>query len=289
MRRLARAALIIGGIAGGYWFWYRHRVQPDPTREEWGPGVTYLRIVRGSPALVLHLVIVDLAKARPSFVTTAGDPGRELAFLAQTVSGFAEKEKVDLAINGDFFEPWHTHGVFDYYPHVGDRCASYGLSVREGVTVCSGSRPGQANTVYLTDGRVSFTPPSGKYSALSGGWMLLHDGKVVPDPANEYHSTRHPRTAIGTDATGRVLYLAVADGRQPNFSEGIDLPELARVLASFGAKEAMNLDGGGSSALAARLNGRLDVVSWPIDKRIVGRERPVANHLGLRFPFALRR
>lgn len=119
--------------------------------------------------------------------------------------------------------------------------------------------------------------------------MLLHGGRVIPDPANEYHSTPHPRSAIGTDASGKMLYLAVADGRQPNFSEGIDLPELARVLASFGAYEAMNLDGGGSSGLAARFNHQLEVVSWPIDKRIVGRERPVANHLGIRFPFPLAR
>jgi exopolysaccharide biosynthesis protein len=45
------------------------------------------------------------------------------------------------------------------------------------------------------------------------------------------------------------------DGRQPGVSEGLTLVEEAQLLRSLGAVDAMNLDGGGSTAIAT--NGTL--------------------------------
>jgi hypothetical protein len=39
------------------------------------------------------------------------------------------------------------------------------------------------------------------------------------------------------------------DGRRTGVDAGLDLSELARLLISFGAREAINLDGGGSATL----------------------------------------
>ena len=72
--------------------------------------------------------------------------------------------------------------------------------------------------------------------------------------------------------------MVVVDGRQAGYSEGMTLPELARLFESLGATDAINLDGGGSSSLA--LSGEL--ANSPIHTSIPGRERPVANHFGLR-------
>nr|WP_324250422.1 phosphodiester glycosidase family protein [Xanthomonas vesicatoria] len=44
----------------------------------------------------------------------------------------------------------------------------------------------------------------------------------------------------------------------------------------------INLDGGGSSTLAARVDGRVRTLNRPIHTGIPGRERPVANQLGVR-------
>ncbi len=91
-----------------------------------------------------------------------------------------------------------------------------------------------------------------------------------------------PRTAIGYSKSGRYLYLVVVDGRQPFYSEGITLDELAHLMISLGAQYAMNLDGGGSSTMVvAGRDGQPRILNSPIDNYIPGRERPVANHLGV--------
>src|SRR5690606_35651134 len=63
------------------------------------------------------------------------------------------------------------------------------------------------------------------------------------------HLQRHPRTAIGYKDKNTLL-LMVVDGRQLA-SAGIPLTELAEMMANLGAIDALNLDGGGSSAMVA--------------------------------------
>jgi exopolysaccharide biosynthesis protein len=65
---------------------------------------------------------------------------------------------------------------------------------------------------------------------------------------------------VGTDASGHHLLVTV-DGRGPGISEGLTLVEEARLMRDLGARQAMNLDGGGSAAMA--VNGAL--VNHPSD------------------------
>ena len=70
--------------------------------------------------------------------------------------------------------------------------------------------------------------------------------KHVPGKRNQYLNLSHePRTALGYNED--TLYLVVADGRQPKYSTGLTLYELASILIDLGATEAINLDGGSSS------------------------------------------
>lgn len=78
---------------------------------------------------------------------------------------------------------------------------------------------------------------------------------------------RAPRSAVGVTSDGDFL-LAVVDGRQW-ISRGCTLTEWAQILIDFGAVDAINLDGGGSSALV--INGEL--MNSPSD----GSERPVGS------------
>ena len=58
----------------------------------------------------------------------------------------------------------------------------------------------------------------------------------------------------------RTLMLFVIDGRQPNYSEGVRLEELAHIGIEYGADAMINLDGGGSSTLVVEdQNGRPQV------------------------------
>ena len=100
------------------------------------------------------------------------------------------------------------------------------------------------------------------------------------------HTNRrlHPRTAVGSAGDGSTLWLVVVDGRQPNYSEGVTLSELADIFLELGAYRALNLDGGGSSTMV--MQGLLgpELLNAPIHTNIAMRQRPVANHLGIFAP-----
>lgn len=111
------------------------------------------------------------------------------------------------------------------------------------------------------------------------GSLLVENGKNLGETARVDPNLRHPRTAAGVSADGRTLVLVVIDGRQKDFSVGMTLPELADVLIENGAANAVNLDGGGSSALVYRSTpGSEFQMNRPSD----GHVRAVANHLGVR-------
>ncbi|HCA87096.1 MAG TPA: hypothetical protein DEQ61_17425, partial [Streptomyces sp.] len=95
-----------------------------------------------------------------------------------------------------------------------------------------------------------------------------------PSFAHAWGLKRNPRTLLGVDARGRLL-LVTSAGRQPGYSDGLGLNEAARLMKSLGAVDAMNLDGGGSSAMA--LNGEL--ITMPSDAT---GERPVGDALLLK-------
>ncbi|MEI6740945.1 MAG: phosphodiester glycosidase family protein [Gemmatimonadaceae bacterium] len=116
-----------------------------------------------------------------------------------------------------------------------------------------------------------------------GGFPLLvadsaYSATLDKDGAVSFRD-RNPRSAIGVGAKGRRLLLAVIDGRQPRYSIGMTTRETAQLLRDLGAREAMNLDGGGSSALAVRdpATGAVRVLNKPSDPV----ERPVADVLAL--------
>jgi hypothetical protein len=120
-------------------------------------------------------------------------------------------------------------------------------------------------------------------AALGGGPRLLRDGRTdIPRAAEGYAppndpgwgrriSDRNPRTMAGVDADGHLI-MATVDGRQPGYSVGLSYVEGAELMRSLGARDAVNLDGGGSATMVIR--GR--VVNSPSDDE---GERPVADSL----------
>ena len=94
--------------------------------------------------------------------------------------------------------------------------------------------------------------------AIHAGPVLIHDGKIRVTSNEEvfFGSTIpdiHPRTAAGYRNSGELVLLVV-DGRQVD-SRGVDLQELAILMRDLGCVEAINLDGGGSSAMV--VDGKL--------------------------------
>lgn len=114
---------------------------------------------------------------------------------------------------------------------------------------------------------------------IVGGWpRILRDGENVAGDAATLEGTlsrnaesRHPRTAIGFSRDSSTLLLLTVDGRSEN-SGGMTLIELANTMRELGAWQAMNFDGGGSTAMV--VEGK--VVNRPSDKE---GERAVGNAL----------
>jgi hypothetical protein len=111
--------------------------------------------------------------------------------------------------------------------------------------------------------------------AIGGGPRLVKDGRVYITAGLERFRPdvtfgAAPRTAVGVRADGKLLLVTV-DGRQPGISEGVTLQELAELMIQLGARDAMALDGGGSTTfwLRGQLRNR------PSD----GVERTVSNAL----------
>jgi Phosphodiester glycosidase len=116
------------------------------------------------------------------------------------------------------------------------------------------------------DGAVRLAPrgelPDGG-DLVQAGPLLVRDGRSLMDGEDtegfsagsaqfdsDITAERHPRCALGV---GEDELLAVCcDGRRTGVDAGLDLAELARLLISFGAREAINLDGGGSATLIHR-------------------------------------
>ena len=127
--------------------------------------------------------------------------------------------------------------------------------------------------------QVTVGPPDSRAfvrEAVGGFPVLLRDGAAVlaEQTVNaSFSAARHPRTAIGWTPDDRLL-LVVVDGRQPDWSAGMSLDEMTWLFRSLGASDALNLDGGGSTAMV--VGGT--VVNRPSDRE---GERAVGNALAL--------
>ncbi|MGW1230649.1 phosphodiester glycosidase family protein, partial [Streptomyces sp. NPDC002530] len=157
----------------------------------------------------------------------------------------------------------------------GDRVAALAALARTG-------RPLRVDTALRDDrGRkVALSPATG---IVNGGPELVRggrthitaaaDGMVQPDNPSFYYGwvhKRNPRTLAGVDAAGRTV-LVTADGRATN-ALGLSIPEAAAVARSLGLRDAVNLDGGGSTTLV--VGG--EVLNAPSD---AAGERPVGDAL----------
>ena len=124
-------------------------------------------------------------------------------------------------------------------------------------------------------------PDRGPLRTVVGGWpRIVEAGRNVALAADSVEGTvprfsraRHPRSALGVSRDSATLYLVAVDGRQQT-SVGMTLEELADAMIALGAYDAMNLDGGGSTALVVRDS----IVNQPSDAT---GERPVGNVIAI--------
>jgi exopolysaccharide biosynthesis protein len=229
-------------------------------RADWqvvAPGVEYQRITRGT--IDAYVARVDLKNAKLRVIASeANDSGL-------TVSEFAKKRNAIVAINADYFD---------------EQERPIGLARGACGTWTTGQKVGRKQgLVAVGRKRAEIQQNTMKtkrwMSGAVSGWPLINKDcaplKALPG-SDHFTLAPHPRTAVGLSKNGKTMYIVVADGRREGVP-GPTLPELATFMDELGACTAMNLDGGGSSAMWVRDA----VVNQPSD----GVERNVGDHLAV--------
>jgi hypothetical protein len=153
-----------------------------------------------------------------------------------------ERTKTVLAVNANFYGSLANNGA-----------DIIGLSMTDGVTVSPvrtfGGEPDPA-IVFREDGtasagRFATADLAGVIDAVAGvggsttdndpGTLLVTERGEHGATARVQPNVRNPRTAAGVSEDGTKLILAVIDGRQPGWSDGVTLPELADLMIQHGA------------------------------------------------------
>lgn len=256
-------------------------LEPDTVRaQRMGGGIIYRYLWSARGPWAVHLVEADLGRCELALRTLQARAREEGGRGREEVSSMAARAGAGVmaAVNADFFTP---------------DGGTVGSEVTGGTVTAARSRPAvawrpsegawlgattvagdtlRAGWPIPLDGGDGATELVGGYPELLDGGKRVGDLGVVERPA--FAAARHPRTAVAYDPVARLLWLVVVDGRQPPHSAGMTLPELAALFEALGADEAVNLDGGGSSALVV---GGV-VRNRPSDE---AGERPVVNALAL--------
>ncbi|TFC39612.1 phosphodiester glycosidase family protein [Cryobacterium sp. TMT2-42-4] len=147
-------------------------------------------------------------------------------------------------------------------------------TIASGSAVLVGREASAARIAALTVGQtadVTVSTSADVDLAVSGSQRLLIDGVQTAEDQVEA-----ARTAVGVNQDGTIVYVASIEGHAAD-ARGMTVQEVGRLMLDLGAYNAVNLDGGGSSTLVARLPGTdaSTLVNRPSD----GTERVVANSL----------
>ena len=237
--------------------WWDDGVFDWSNAEKLVDGIEYAHLQKDQPRLMkIWVMRVDLsknfdfhtavkAKNYGELIKTHQARNLKIHTLRQRTADFMmEHRRKDVnmvaAVNAAPWSPW------DNVPS--PYASNLGLLINDGELV-SPVLPPRPSFVVYKDGKVDLRAfaagddLSEVKLAVSGFGFALVGGKVL-----EGGNSLAPRTGFGLDKERTYLYLVVIDGRQPDFSMGCTVPEVGSLLKYFGAYDAVNMDGGGSSS-----------------------------------------
>ncbi|MCK3683900.1 phosphodiester glycosidase family protein [Maribellus sp. YY47] len=215
----------------------------------------------------INVVKIDLRKHRYDVSMVYSDSARVL------LSEMAEDKDALAAINGTFFDMKKGGSVV--FLKVDDTIITppnpeAGAMIREAAFVVGDS----VRVVEFPKEEWGNWHPAFEDIMVSGP-MLIKDGKLVEPDSVAFNTTKHPRSAVGITPDYQLL-LVTADGRHKDKAVGLSMKELGILMEALNCKNAMNLDGGGSTTLWLQEEG---VVNYPSDNKLFDHEgaRTVAN------------
>ncbi len=196
------------------------------------------------------VVVYDPSKLQLVFSSKYGSKGEYLSTMA-------ERNNALVAMNAS--------GV--YHPNGQNRVT--------GTAILNGKVYAKGKDIYKGGGLIGFTKDNilmltkksaneaiadGMDRAVEFGPFLIVNGIMAEFKGNGGWGIAN-RSAIGQRQDGIVLLMAI-NGRSSK-SPGISMKELAEVFQKYNAYNAANLDGGGSSALYAVIDGKGDLINTP--------------------------
>ena len=196
--------------------------------------------------------------------------------LKQT-SRFGEDAKALVALNGSFFDV-EKGGSVAYLESDGKIIArNRNSKAKWGKT--DSLMNGAIILDYAGNLKIEIAKPASFYehsnqekTVLVSGPILLVDGEIWPLENSGFVTKRHPRSCL-CETNGNSILLIAIDGRS-GVALGMNLKELQRFLLRLNCRDAINLDGGGSTTLWVNDGNEKRILNIPSDK---AGERPVAN------------
>jgi len=213
--------------------------------------------------------------------------------LTLTVPDFLKRYNLQIAADANFYSA--NPGGADPSSE-GVSCEVFGLQISAGAVVSvADSQNRYASLLFTTNNRpllaINNRPPgtniTGVYNAITGYYPIVSNGvnvgaaSINAYPDSFIHESQ-PRTAYGISQDGRYLYMMSIDGRQSGYSDGALDSETAYWIMQFGAWNAINMDGGGSTALyMANSTGNPVALNHSSYLAAYGHERYIGSHLGI--------
>ncbi|MDB5350912.1 MAG: Exopolysaccharide biosynthesis protein related to N-acetylglucosamine-phosphodiester [Planctomycetota bacterium] len=238
-------------------------------------GVSYQHVEYsiGAYPVAYDLVDIDLSAPGISFLVTESNGAAPRDTNRETTLDYVSRVHAQIGINANFFNP------FDGSQVSGDPTSLGGLSASNGDVYSAWSASWPAVTIdknndvkFLT----SAPNPATVYNAVAGNYRIVAGGVAQVFNFAPLSPDRFPdaHTAIGLTSNKHLLLLTV-DGRSPTHSVGLSINALGALMASLGAQDAINLDGGGSTTMVLA-DSSPRVVNVPS-----GTLRPVGNNLAV--------
>lgn len=222
----------------GYWLYVDDTLRLEITRTQ-----------TTSPLMTYYLADIYLASGSSMYTVSYNEenPGRTNG-LPQDM---AKKHNVVYAQNGDFYSYRVSH---DNYPGniVRDAKVLYNKSYSKMLYRV----PNLATIGFFPSGKAEVNEAwemsakdyveRGATTVLAFGPLLMRDWETQ-DLSDKAFSHKEPRSCFGIVETNHFVGLLV-EGRK-NHSDGATLAECAQILADFGCRDAINLDGGNTAAM----------------------------------------
>lgn len=212
----------------------------------------------------IHVLYVDLDRCNAVEAVKGADSVNGRFRVTDVLARLATREQVVGGVNGDFFD-LKTGAPTNLLVSNGRMVTPPN---RRPVLAFDSAGAPFISTFTLEDGRLRPTHPM---NAVGGMPQLLRDSAVVDavDTAGPpAFRERNPRTAAGIARNRSRLILVAVDGREYH-NAGMTLRETAELMRALGARDAINLDGGGSTTLVYAdpdSAGALRIANHPSDR-----------------------